>query len=97
MKNWIVFALLALVSVWSIAGHHGGGHEKGALFKHTDLDKNGSISTDEHEAAIEKMADKRRQRFTAMDADGDGSVTQEEAKALRKEMKGKRRDKAADK
>ena len=41
MRNWIIFTSLALVSVWSLAGHHGGGHDKGGMFKHADLDKNG--------------------------------------------------------
>ena len=94
MKNWMVFTLLALYSVWSMAGNHGGGHEKGSLIKQADLNKDGSISTDEHEVAIQKMADKRRQRFSEMDSDGDGSVTKGEAKAMRKQMYGKRKDKA---
>lgn len=89
MRHWIIFTALALVSVWSLAGHHGGGHDKGGMFKHADLDKNGSISLEEHEAAIQKMADKRRQKFNKMDADGDGAVTMEEAKAQRKEMHSK--------
>jgi len=97
MRNWIIFTPLALVSVLSLAGHHGGGHDKGGLFKQADLDKNGSISLEEHEAAIQKMTDKRRQKFNQMDADGDGAVTMEEAKAQRKEMRSKRMHKKADK
>lgn len=96
MRNWMIFTSLALVSVWSLAGHHGGGHDKGGLFERADLDKNGSISLEEHEAAIQKMADKRRQRFNKMDADGDGAVTMEEAKAQRRDMHSKHRHKEAD-
>lgn len=96
MKNWMIFTLLALVSVWSLAEHHGGGHEKGGLFKQADANKDGSISMDEHEAVIAEIADRRRQRFIAMDADGDGTVTKDEAKAMRKKKHGKRKDKATE-
>ena len=90
MKNWIIFTSLTLVSVLTFAGHHGGGHDKGSLLKHADLDKNGSISVEEHEAAIQKMADKRREKFSKMDANGDGTVTMKEAKDQRKESHDKR-------
>lgn len=95
MRNWFIFTLLTLMSVSTLAGHHGDGHKKGGLFKQADLNQDGAISADEHEAAIQKMADLRRQRFSAMDADGDGAVSREEAKALRAERHKKREAKKA--
>ena len=103
MKNLILIALLASVSNWSVADHHGGpdNGRKGGLFKHVDTDADGSISSEEHEAAIAKMAEQRRNRFMDMDADGNGSVTKEEAKAMQKKRKKTKekyrpRDKAMD-
>ena len=91
MKNWIIFAMLTAMSTVVVAGHHEdagakhkGDHIMSGLFKQADLNKDGTISEAEHEAATTKMADKRRARFAAMDANGDGAVSQEEAKAVRK-------------
>ena len=91
MKNVIIFAILTAISTAAVAGHHkvaegkhGGGHKISGLFEQADLDKNGSISTAEHEAAMVEMADIRRARFMAMDANGDGAVRREEAKTARK-------------
>ena len=91
MKNVIIFAILTAISTAAVAGHHnfaegkhGGGHKMSGLFEQADLDKNGSISTAEHEAAIVEMADIRRARFMAMDANGDGAVSREEAETARK-------------
>jgi Ca2+-binding EF-hand superfamily protein len=68
------------------------------MFKQIDADGDGAISREEHEAAIVKMADDRRERFNTMDADGDGLVTREEATAARQQRKeGHRpRDRAVD-
>ena len=89
MKNLILIALLASVSAWAVADHHGGPEKgrKGGLFKQADADGDGSISTQEHENALAKMVEERRQRFKAMDADSDGSVTKEEARAMRDQRK----------
>ena len=91
MKNWIILAMLTAMSTVVAAGHHEdagakykGDYKMSGLFKQADLNKDGTISEAEHEAAMTKMADKRRVRFTAMDANGDGAVSQEEAKAVRK-------------
>ena len=91
MKNVIIFAILTAMSTAAVAGHHKvaegkhkGGHKMSGLFEQADLDKNDSISSAEHEAAILEMADIRRARFMAMDANGDGAVSREEAKTARK-------------
>ena len=91
MKRWIYFAILIVISTVAVAGHHTvaegkhkGGHKMSGLFENADLDKNGSISAAEHEAAIAEMVDNRRARFTAMEANSDGAVSQEEAMAARK-------------
>ena len=102
MRNLLIFTLLTGFSLGALADHHGGDqdgkarHHKG-LFKHADKDGNGAVSTEEHEQALEKMADKRRERFSKMDSDGDGSLTREEARAAkpqhREKMKEKRQQK----
>ena len=83
--------MLTAMSTAAVASHHQdgedrrqGSHKGGGLFKQADLDRDGSISEAEHEAAITKQADERRGRFAEMDADGDGVVTKEEAKTARK-------------
>lgn len=95
MKSWMICVLLASLSVWSMAEPNHGGHKKGGLFKWADTDKNGSISMEEHQAATQKMADKRHQRFIALDVDGDGSVTKDEASKMHNKKHGKRKDKTA--
>ena len=101
MQNLVVFILLASCSLWALADHHQEDHQDNrrpakGLFEHADLDNDGSISAEEHEAALAKMNENRRKRFADMDADGDGVVSKEEAKAgkdkCRAEMKEKRDD-----
>lgn len=100
MKNLILLVLLASLSIGAVAEHHGGSDKsrKGSMFKQLDDDGDGAISSAEHEMAIAKMVDERRERFNTMDADGDGSVTKKEAAAARKQRKeGHRpRDRAVD-
>ena len=92
MRNVMIFTLLSLLSLGGLADHHGGahdgkpGHHKG-MFKHADKDGNGAISIEEHEQALEQMADKRRERFSKMDSDGDGSLTRDEARAAKRERR----------
>ncbi len=92
MKKVIIFGLLASLSFWAVGDHHKAGRDshKAGMFKRVDLNGDGSISMEEHEAAIASMVEKRRARFMAMDADGDGLVTRAEAKAKMKEKRGKR-------
>ncbi len=98
MRNVMIFTLLSLLSLGALADHHGGahdgkpGHHKG-MFKHADKDGNGAISTEEHEQALEKMADKRRERFSKMDSDGDGSLTKKEARAAKQQHREKMKEK----
>ena len=89
MINLLVMALLASVSIGAVAEHHGGSDKgrKGSMFQQIDVDGDGAVSREEHEAAIVRMADDRRERFNTMDADGDGSVSREEAAAARKQRK----------
>ena len=92
MKTWIIFVLLATVSVTATAQEHGGdhrhhksGHNDGRnvedIFAHFDADGDGKVSTEEHENAILKMADERRQRFSEMDANADGFISMDEARS----------------
>lgn len=64
---------------------HGGKPPFGKM----DANEDGVITTEEHEASIQQMIEKRSEHFTKMDADGDGSVTKEEAKAARESMREK--------
>ena len=100
MKSLLLMALLASVSTGVVAEHHGDSEKgrKGSMFKQIDVDGDGAVSREEHEAAIARMADDRREQFNAMDADGDGSVTREEVVAARKKRKKDRkpRDRALD-
>jgi hypothetical protein len=82
-------------------GHYGGKHHPGKMmFEKIDINGDGVITAEEHEASIQKMVEKRREHFAKMDTDGDGRVTKEEAKAARESMrekmgdewKGKRRE-----
>lgn len=103
MRNVMIFTLLSLLSLGALADHHGGAHDGGArdgkpghhkgMFKHADKDGNGAVSTEEHEQALEKMADKRRKRFSKMDSDGDGSLTKEEARAAKQQHREKMKEK----
>lgn len=98
MRNLLIFTLLAGFSLGALADHHGGDqdgkprHHKG-MFKHADKDGNGAVSTEEHEQALEQMADKRRKRFSKMDADGDGSLTKDEARAAKQQHREKMKEK----
>jgi len=98
MRNLLVFTLLAVFSLGALADHHGGDndgkarHHKG-IFKQADQDGDGAVSIEEHEQALEKMADKRRERFSKMDSDGNGSLTQEEARAGKQERREKMKEK----
>ena len=56
------------------------------FFKMMDLDQDGKISYEEHEAFVAMQADKGRERFNSMDANSDGYVTKEEAKEVRKTL-----------
>jgi Ca2+-binding EF-hand superfamily protein len=57
------------------------------FFKMMDLDQDGKVSYEEHEAFVAMQADKGRERFNSMDANSDGYVTKEEAKEVRKTLK----------
>lgn len=102
MRNLLVFTLLSVLSLGALADHHGGAHDGGAhdgkpghhkgMFKHADKDGNGAVSTEEHEQALEQMADKRRERFSKMDSDGDGSLTRDEARAAKRERRERNRE-----
>jgi len=88
MKAFIILltTLGLATAVW--AGNHGGKfegkrHFGKMMFEKMDADGDSIITGQEHEASIQHMVKKRRERFTKMDADGDGVVTKEEA---RKEM-----------
>jgi len=100
MKSLLLMALVASVSIGAVAEHHGDSDRgrKGSMFKQIDVDGDGAVSREEHEAAIARMADDRRERFNTMDSDGDGSVTRKEAAAARKHRKEghKPRDRALD-
>ena len=97
MKSLVVMALMASVSIGAIAERHGGsdkgqdkGQDKGrkaGMFKQLDHDGDGSISSEEHEAAIAKMVEERRQRFKTMDANGDNLVSKKEVAAARLQRK----------
>ncbi len=93
MKSLVVMALMASVSIGAVAEHHGGsdkGQDKGrkaGMFKQLDHDGDGSISSEEHEAAIAKMVEERRQRFKTMDANGDNLVSKKEVAAARLQRK----------
>jgi len=93
VKTLLIALLLALVSVWGMAESNGGDHKRDSLFRWADTDKNGSVSSEEHQLAIQEMVDKRRQRFIAMDTNGDGSVTKDEAREMRKKMHGRFKEK----
>ncbi len=84
--------LLVVPSPWAVAAHH---KQSGALahklFERFDTDRDGTISTAEHEAAIAEMSEQRRQRFAAMDTNGDGAVSKEEARAMAKERRDKQK------
>ena len=84
-------ALLASVSIGAVAEHHGGsdkGQDKAAgCLNSLTLMEMVPFRSEEHEAAIARMADERRERFKTMDADGDGSVSREEAAAARLQRK----------
>ena len=62
------------------------------LFKMTDLNQDGKISYEEHEAFVVMQSDKARERFNDMDSDSDGYVTKEEAKEFRKTLKKKKKE-----
>ncbi|MBT5388837.1 MAG: EF-hand domain-containing protein [Porticoccaceae bacterium] len=85
MKQVIIFAFCAFLTLGAVADHH-----KSGMFKRIDLDGDGSISVEEHEAAIARMVEKRQALFKAMDVDGDGMVTKAEAKAKMEERRSKR-------
>ena len=69
--------------------HHKKGHH---LFKRMDTDGDGVITTEEHEAALSKSQEKRRQHFAGMDINGDGSLTKEEAQQAKEAFKERRKN-----
>jgi Ca2+-binding EF-hand superfamily protein len=92
MRNVLIFTLLAVFSLGTLAEHHKGDHDGKArhhkgMLKQVDQDGDGVVSTQEHEQALEKMADKRRERFSKMDSNGDGSLTKEEIRAAKQERR----------
>ncbi|MDG1495164.1 MAG: hypothetical protein P8Q91_04750 [Porticoccaceae bacterium] len=98
MRNVFIFTLLAAFSLGALADHHKGDQDGKArdhkgMLKQADQDGDGVVSTQEHEQALENMADKRRERFSKMDSDGDGSLSKEEARAARREYREKMREK----
>lgn len=98
MRNVFIFTLLAAFSLGALADHHKGDQDGKArdhkgMLKQADQDGDGVVSTQEHEQALENMADKRRERFSKMDSDGDGSLTREEARAAKRERREKMKEK----
>ena len=85
MKNVILFSLLVILSSWTKAEpHKQSGALEHKLFERFDTDRDGTVSSAEHEAAITEMSNERRQRFAEMDANGDGAVSKDEARATAK-------------
>lgn len=85
----LLFLLVSLsITTVAWAGHmHDDKHHLGnMMFEKMDTNQDGSISSEEHENALNRMLEKRRQHFSKMDADGDGLVTRDEAKAARDAM-----------
>ena len=92
MKTRIIFVLLATLSMTATAHQDGGDHRdytpdygRGVngedMFERFDADDDDKISVEEHDQAITKMVDERRQRFAKMDANNDGFVSKDEARS----------------
>lgn len=74
-----------------------GGHDFGRMmFEKMDSDKDGFISTEEHEQGLLRMQEKQRAHFATMDSDGDGRVSKEEAEKNREKWRDKFREKRGD-
>ena len=99
----IFIALIALAFTFStFAGdkhykEHHGKHHGDMMFKKMDTNEDGAISVEEHEAALERSAEKRREHFVNSDTDGDGMLTREEARAAYKAKKKERKEKRKEK
>lgn len=91
MKIFLILITTLGIATAAWAGQmHGGKPSFGKMmFEKMDANEDGVITTEEHEASIQQMIEKRSEHFTKMDADGDGSVTKEEAKAARESMREK--------
>ena len=93
MKTFVMIltSLTIATSVW--AGHmQDGKAHPGIMFEKMDTNKDGSVSTQEHEAGLQRMQERHREHFNKMDTDGDGMVTREEAKTARANMDEKLRE-----
>jgi hypothetical protein len=107
MKTLILFLALVSFSMGALANDHKNDHQHDKsnqhrldgrnAFLHFDTDGDGAVSIKEHEAAIMKMANKRRQRFAEMDSNGDGSVSMEEARSVAQEKRNKWQQKMEEK
>ena len=56
------------------------------------MDGDGNISAAEHEDALSRMLENRRERFTEMDSDRNGSLSRDEAQAAKQKMREKHKD-----
>ena len=88
MQKLVIFTFLVTCSVWSMADHHKGDHHKmggpgKGMFEQADVDGDGNISAAEHEDALSRMLENRRERFTEMDSDRNGSLSRDEAQAAK--------------
>lgn len=97
INKWFVAVSVVIISGAAWAGHHEGPgrHGEGGFFAMMDTDNDGKISEAEHEAALNKMLERRRAHFKEMDADGNGVVDKAEAASAREEMHEKMRDRRA--
>lgn len=92
IKGLVILSVL-MVSVLALAGPHHMPFKERGLFSFVDENKDGNISLEEHEAAVQKMVDRRRERFIAMDSNEDGLVSRDEAQQARESFREKMKEK----
>lgn len=90
-----ILSLTLAVTVYAGQQHHHGKHHPKHLFEKADTDNDGNISIDEHEAALDRMIQHRREQFRKMDTNDDGLLSKKEAKAGREAMREQWREKHA--
>lgn len=95
MKKIILILIGTVLSFFAMADDHESFRknlQSRNFFKMIDLNQDGKISYEEHEAFVVMQSDKARERFNDMDSDSDGYVTKEEAKEARKTLRKRMRE-----